>query len=405
MQADYNRLKTLLIDSMEGMTQNEFAAACGISRSHMNRILNNPAKHKPSKLTLKKISEQSSASYNQLLEACGYESETPFPGTQKEFHIKSLTEKTCDAFDVFKEGSETIARSGRFFRSTEEFTDLCRLLFNTENVHVKTGASREYYGTLVPYAEYYAAAVMSIQGNASYTKLHFLIYFNQTTSGMIMINTVRGDGEALIEAGILSSEFIINSFDSMEEAKKAQHICYMVYDGKYKSAEERLLANIFGDEDTDPVFEYTTQIAGFGISVDNIQNFRNFFLNHDDAFRNDNRLSEYLVSNHIHIEDALPEELADFIDPINGEKGMAAMIAYIMRQESGFPYCVEKDKNNHLYIVITNDEPENYDEDDVKNITEMYARQLQAQEYGIYIITVPAYIEGPMRFSITNEEE
>ena len=60
---EYTKFRELLRKAMGSMNQKDFAEKAGISIVHLNRLLNNPVISRPSKETLRKISNASDYSY------------------------------------------------------------------------------------------------------------------------------------------------------------------------------------------------------------------------------------------------------------------------------------------------------------------------------------------------------
>ena len=74
MKESYKEFQNLLRAGIGSRTQKEFAQEIGMSKEHLNRMLNSEEINRPSKATLESIAaHMNSVTISQLLTACGYD--------------------------------------------------------------------------------------------------------------------------------------------------------------------------------------------------------------------------------------------------------------------------------------------------------------------------------------------
>lgn len=379
--------RNLILNAMKGMSQTEFAAKCGISLSHFNRMLKDVSISTPSKLTLQKIADNSSANYDDLLKACGYIIE---PDPKNSIPLLPLKDRLQINLKELHEAVSQLTKTPRLYSSLEEFFDLCNILYTTQNMKVYYSKPIEYEFTDVPFAEFYSKCYFTIENAHACGKVFFLLYYTRTISGKYLIADMKSDILSLKQTGVVKSDDKIFTED----------FAYNIIpfnDGK--SAKDRLFEAIF-QYDMD-IIKYENTLVGFGFKTPEIPYFDDFIHNHMDTIRQMPKAKEMYdegMKNH-----SLPREIYQDYHTNGDEKGIGALIADILRQETGFDYEYVTAHNNgdetQSYIVIDTDLIDERNEE-ITDITKMYAMTLGLHEYGTYLIPYFSYTEKPQTYTI-----
>ena len=167
---DYQRLRDVIREAIGDETQKEFAAKCGMSVPHLNRLMNEESPSRPYKSTLKKIAYYTSASYEDLLVMCGYET-SPADARKKQRPEERAEMNARDMANGFK----AMTQSVRPYDSIRDFLEEYIMLYSTENVSTRYSAPKECDDNR---AEYYAMCYFEFSNEDYKCTTWFVLYFS-----------------------------------------------------------------------------------------------------------------------------------------------------------------------------------------------------------------------------------
>lgn len=364
----FTEFRKLLREGIGSRTQKEFAEAAGITKEHVNRMLNAETINRPTLTTLKSIAEQmSKVTLSELMAACGYE-------------IIPMKDRILKQESLLAAGFEDPSVKGIPWKSLDDMLYTLDSLFLEEptkfNV-LKTGEStaRE------PGEEY--AVVEAHWGDSEF----------QFTTVMLLYYCTTAKGNTILLGYSLDPEILKqNQFFQTDPGLKRTWLKYwdngltgcsigkQVKPGE-KSIEERMLEAIFGHRET-----YTSVIPGFGFYYhETPAGFVDFLIAHRAAFCINKERSEMYQRVVLQGED--PDEVfEEFEDPYTEYTGTGAVVSEIMKREvqPGFAYWKKADENDDApddscIMVEANSKKE---QDRLVNIVYQAAKLLQIPEFG-----------------------
>lgn len=361
---DYERLRDVIREAIGDETQKEFAAKCGMSVPHLNRLMNEESPSRPYKSTLKKIAYYTSASYEDLLVMCGYET-SPADARKKQRPEERAEMNARDMANGFK----AMTQSVRPYDSIRDFLEEYIMLYSTENVSTRYSAPKECDDNR---AEYYAMCYFEFSNEDYKCTTWFVLYFYRTHSGKIFITNVGMEAEDMVYAGMTELADMVRKGRNKEE--HSPYIYRIVY---RKTAEERMLEAIFRDTCGE---EYPTSVVGFGFEYP----------------RTPDTFDQFLELHKGTLQDIPKKETIDKAQTF--QTGM--LIASIMREETGLQYeyyQYESGKSGGCIMVC------NYELDDVKSVTREYAKELGFRKYGECVVLTTAVRNKNLEFNVEEE--
>lgn len=361
---DYERLRAVIREAIGDETQKEFAAKCGMSIPHLNRLMNGDSPSRPYKSTLKKMSSYTNATYEELLVMCGYET-SPLDARQKKRPEERAELNARDMETGFREMTKCV----RPYDSIRDFLEEHIMLYSTEHVIARHTEPQECNDNR---AEYYTLCYFEFSNDEYKCRTWFVIYFYTTHSGKIFITDVGMEAEDMVYAGMTELAKLTETENSKEE--HSPYVYRIVY---RKSSEERMLEAIFRDTYGE---EYPTSVVGFGFKYDRTpETFDNFLESHKDTLQ------------------FIPQK--NVLDKTQTyQTGM--LIAAVMREETGLQYAYYQGDTGPSggCIMVCN-----YELDDVKEATRAYAKELGYQKYGECVVLTTAVRNKNLEFNVEEE--
>jgi transcriptional regulator with XRE-family HTH domain len=375
-------------------TQAKFAADHGISPEHLSRLMRAENPGRPSKGTLRKLSYGHNDTYEELLRICGYKKAETEPGDALMSREKQVRIRT----DEMSHGFSDMTRHQRTFKCIAEFLDEYRMLYDSKNVDFTVGVKVECDGKNHFNADYAVPVHAKYEFGVFSCTIYMVVYFSITTGGRVVVLDTAIDGRSISEVYRVKDE---------NEKKKISELSCVYNIKRTYSAEERLLAAIFGGGEN-TLTEYVTTSVGFGINVSPSKIDRviagNFIRRHEDILDVDH--------------DRIMESLNNGMDPFKAvnsfnedhtsDSGFAAFVASVMREQTGIPfdYYGNPEDDEDLYVVILRSRDDEYscDIEDIKEAAKQFAGELGLREYGEYIVKHADYCENKKMYYIDEEE-
>lgn len=305
---EYREFRELLLKGIGSRSQLAFAEETGISKGHLNRLINNELISRPKKSTLINFAKHmTTVTYAELLEACDYEV-LPIAERVKEFE-KSLQEGVSelsglyDSLDSFFDTLDTLymPEADVEFQMAEKITENKNRRF--ANAEVKKEGKAVWKDP-----DYFCVT-------------NFEIYYTETKS-----NKILPIGIELLETPMKD-----------EDGKEIMSATTYSKRSKDPSLEERILRVIFGtsEDDLRPIM-----IKGAGISYDYTpEGFRDFLIKHSGTFcktKENVRVYQKIINANDSELDQICEE---YYEEEWEAHGSGAIVANIMRAETGRLYA------------------------------------------------------------------
>ena len=346
---NYEEFRKILRNGIGTRSQKEFAEQTGISREHLNRMLNNKNIPQPSKETLGKLTPHlPNTSYNELLTACGYD--------------------TVSIEDRVKEVEQDLING--FHQLSDQFWDSPLELFKTlEVLWTSLGKFRfsenEEQDDDTSDADFYTQITFAWQDEYCYFT-DFLFSYAKTMKGKIVP----------VSISLETPSDICTDWENDTYTKKRVVSHTRVLDRKVSqlNAEERLLKAIFGGDD-----EIFTKV-GFGFEY-HADHFRDFLIQHSSSFCTSKEEVD-LFQKSLNEKGDFEELFEDYIDPLTRSGGTGAVVAAIMRRETNldFHYYWEYNDKSHVMIPSETESPKEVPH---TNIIYTYAKELKLPSFGL----------------------
>nr|WP_303181830.1 helix-turn-helix transcriptional regulator [Lachnoclostridium phocaeense] len=297
-KGEYKEFRELLRRGIGTRTQKAFAEEVGISKEHLNRMLNNREINRPTISILRNMAgHMNTITERMLLEACGYEMES----------IKDRSVR-CEA--TLTDGLKNLV-TGDYpqpWRSVTDALQTIALLYMSESGKFEFGKEETNEEEGHHLAEKHMQVSFQWGDGESVCETPVTIYYSRTENGNLIFQDYQVDSTNIRR--------------------------------KRTMAEERLLKAIFGDEDEKMV---TTTILGYGFHyTETPGGFPDFLNEHRGAFCTSRDRSQMLLQ--IIDGGKEPDEIfADFSTDRYGI-GTGGAVAEILSKELGILfYCYEHD--------------------------------------------------------------
>lgn len=393
MEVNQKQLSKLIQDAMQNESQVEFAQKCGISKWHLNRMLSGKLQSIPSKTTLQKIADNSTAELGDLLAACGY--------GDIDFKV-SVADVARRNAKCILDGFSQMTRNAKLYPSTRTFMEELFLIYDQKKMTCKLGKPEEYEGSEHKHAEYYQKGCVEFYTSGRLVTIWFVLYFCQTKGGQIVMVDAAMDGKTLMEHNVIDPQVADILY---EDGTDINLLPYYFEIRKDLRAEERLLKAIFGSGGK--MEEIVVTEIGYGFEVKELpKNFVQFLVAHKKTallpgiMADDVTKAEAMFFNITALEVDPVDELKDCENRCTGEQGFAAVIANIMREETGISFCMWNSLNDGTPIVMIEEEHEDMEE--ILPIIHEYAKELGIKQYGECIAYVK-YLKDPSLQFMTEE--
>ena len=375
-------------------TRDNFAKKCGIGKTNLYRMLNEDHTAPPSKTTLAKIAENTEASLDELFVLCGY-AESPAEARKQHGMPERIRLNAADMQTGFAELCKNIV----LYRSLDDYISKYLTLYSHEECKYAYGNEIEYDGDLHPTAERYVNAFISF-GEEGTCYTYFVIYFAKTKGGLYVILDVGMDGNSLLEANFATEKQLSRmGVDKGSLAGKS----YVYYFRETK--EQRLLRAVFGQRDESETYTFT--IVGFGFEFPVVRcDFKEFIRAHRSCFSEGSLPLKYL--------DEDPDEDAElffltYYDSVSHDSGVQAVVAEVMRKETGLPFAAytstdSKTGEVSTYVMLPD---ENIDAGlglgDLKRAVAPYVRELNLRRYGECVVYQVRHMIDDLQFTVEED--
>lgn len=367
MSKDFNQdaFKELLRKAIGPFrSQAEFARQSGISTGHLNRMLNTDVA-KPETTTLHKIAAcaEKRVSMEELMDACGYETDRLFQKKQKS--ERSLMEigkraQAC-ADDIMKGFTELLSERPYTGKDLYSLVSTFDMLYAEENLcyeimeerprNFGSGANgRELRG----FADHSSVVEISWSDCNYNFRMDIALCYTKTTAGCFVVYWAEYGMEDLLEAGSPLAKEIQITTTGTEERLPA--FCWEVthihpeneFAARVKnpqleglSQEERILKVIF-----DPLatMDRHRTVEGRGFYIEGIPHeFKKFFEKHKDTFSQSEKESDLYESfAAIKEDDAWEVNVRKLFDGYEGEvnedSGWGAVVTTVIYRETGIRF-------------------------------------------------------------------
>ena len=378
-------------------SKTDFAARCGISRSHLSRLLSDDYTLAPSKGILRKIADNTSADLDDLYIMCGYAAS---PAEARKKH--SLEERArLNAMDM-EEGFRKLTQGVRLYNDIRDFLNECQMIYGHEDCKYLVASKKEYTGSIYKDAEYYSNICIQFQDEYGTVLTYATVYFAETVGRKCVILNVALDGRSLLETMFSDEKSLENIGSSYEEMAESRYVYYIK-----QTYQQKLLKAIFGGTD-DEAERLPSVLTGFGFEMNGLtKSTAAFILAHSKSVKDDPLIAKYCAEAEKAWPDIWPdmfpteEFFSEYKDPETYETGVQAVIASIIRAETGMNFHVYtgEDEEENVYVALL-DALDKYSVEEMKNATEGYVRELGLHRFGECLIPFSVERDPKLQFSI-----
>ncbi len=190
-EAEFVNLLKLAIGSSR--SQNDFAKQAGISPEHLNRLLRQTSKSRPSAATLRKIADASNGrvTLNRLEKACGMELSKP----QAAEDLEAVGEhySAIETIREFKQGVKEFSGKATRYESIEDMLETVEMLYGREHFQYSIGKAKDYEGRGRAGAEKTANVTVSFATDEYKCEFGFVMFYCVTEKGGIIFSDAAFD--------------------------------------------------------------------------------------------------------------------------------------------------------------------------------------------------------------------
>lgn len=317
-KGEYREFRELLRRGIGDRSQRSFAKEAGISPEHLNRLLNQDEIGRPEVETLEKIAyAMGSISLNQLLEACGYETADPMEDVKEQYKqlqeaLPSLTrdqalwenlDEAIGSLQLKCSGGFDILRSGNFVPQKED--DI--------------------------YAERYTVVAYNWALKGYECGILFAVLYINTEKGRVLIRKVLTD-----RAQIVSLDHAVTLLSPGAKCFPDGTGYFRIKERMPVSEEDRaidlLLKSIYAKE------KFVRTEVGYGFYYRATpEGFLDFLTVHAGAFTT-NKKNAAIYQAALEPDADMDEVFSEFEDEYSNSAGTGAVVAYILRKETGYPF-------------------------------------------------------------------
>lgn len=321
-RGEYKEFRKLLRNGIGSRSQRQFAAETGISKEHINRMLNNKEIDRPTAGTLEKIAAaMDTVALDDLLIACGY----------KTYDIKNRAIKSTGKVKAAL--NAVLAEPFNNWKSIEDMIETVNILY-VSNINggfrvINTGTceeSKDHH-----WAETYAILEFVWREGDYSCKTWVILFFIETKSGRIIPADYAMDLESLIKYNAVTETMT----DNKEHSVLGENGIYVYFRNIKKTTENevkktRLLSWLFSGEG-----RYITTVIGYGFYYPHTPNgFKQYLMTHAASFcttKENRKLFEAAIK-----PGADPGAIFASYEGKNGfSSGTGAVVADILSMETG----------------------------------------------------------------------
>ena len=228
------------------------------------------------------------------------------------------------------------------------------------------------------------------------------VYFAETVGRKCVIWNVALDGRSLLEPMFSEEKSLENIGSSYEEMAESRYVYYIK-----QTYQQKLLKAIFGGTD-DEAERLPSVLTGFGFEMNGLtKSTAAFILAHSKSVKDDPLIAKYCAEAEKAWPDIWPdmfhteEFFSEYKDPETYETGVQAVIASIIRAETGMNFHVYtgEDEEENVYVALL-DALDKYSVEEMKNATEGYVRELGLHRFGECLIPFSVERDPKLQFSI-----
>lgn len=317
MKESYKEFQNLLRAGIGSRTQKEFAQEIGMSKEHLNRMLNSEEINRPSKATLESIAaHMNSVTISQLLTACGYD-------------IIPVETRVVRQEDAMLGAIGDIIDTRKPWQSLNDVVDTLKLLGLEETGKIRILQEKETEN--FDRGESYAVMEVSWGDNEYCFFTRFALFYCVTKKEHILLTDVCMDFDELKAMGCMDRRFgyirgEIIRCTKVTSARKMREL---------NAVEERLLRDIFGTED----FHNTENGYGF-YYTETPKSFSDFLIEHKATFTTTKERSK--LFQRIVTGENPDKVFVDYRDKNTECTGTGAVISEILRKETGYEFMYMK---------------------------------------------------------------
>lgn len=368
-----------------GKTQAEISEACGLSTTHISRMVNQRFINRPTKRTIQKLaSELKGVSRAELLEACGYTDEAAaltkddnlLTEYQKRLKLSLKERAMRNKKDIMKGFKALTYSEGKFvFPSMDSFFQTYEMLWGVEDVQIHILAMGPYKGGGHENAECVCTVEAVWEHPALISRTYAALYYITTGNGNVMVMEAAFDGPSLLEAAGVPDKVWEKFRGYGIEPALLQEVTVIHEKTAEEMAMEQLTSELSNILDRGEGIESTYN--GFGFYLEEVPpHLKEFLVNHKKAFCAS--VAEEELFRRFEFEGV--DVFKDYRDPTSCETGYGAAIAAVMTRESGtlFTFYDDKDGNfeDNPSCVICQDWYDTLSYDDMVDKVYEYAKEL-----------------------------
>lgn len=380
MGYDIERFRAVLKRLIGDEKQVSFARTHGVSPEHLSRLLRADTVSRPSKDLLKKLSGGSQLDLSELLEACGYENDA----LQESLYTSE--ERARINAEEIRENMTAMTKYCRVYKNLAEYLNEYIMLHDKRGAAFKIGAKTEYDGEGHFDAEYVAPIAADFVWGERTCRIWAALYFSETRGGKVIVLDAAIDGASLAETSAVSAE-------KMEEVKTMPFL-YRIQDVKGMEVQGRFLKTAFkGDKEKIP---YT--YIGFGIDFfpDEFSEIikTGFIAIHAESLGDASMLEKGLRN------DGVEKVISELNKALGTGKGFGNIIAEVMSRETGLPfrYYESAEKERKSAVIISQEEKNKWDINELGEVVRKYAGMLGLKEFGECAVFSYGYLQTENRF-------
>ena len=185
---DTDLFRTLLRRAMGPNNSNTFAKYSGVSPQHIRRMLNTSYEGRPSISTIGRIAKgaMGRVSEKELLLACGHS--LPKGAEEAKPAFFHSVDQIWFYFNRLQDGAQSALEERAYWKTVPQFLSfLVRHHFNGTKTDYEVLEDHPYEGDQQPYTERYSVCAVSIEAEAHRVDITFLVYYNATQEGAVML--------------------------------------------------------------------------------------------------------------------------------------------------------------------------------------------------------------------------
>jgi transcriptional regulator with XRE-family HTH domain len=403
-------------------TQAEFATETGITKEHLNRMLNQSEIHRPSITTLTKIAGHAygGITLNELKVSCGYDVEE----SDEKKSAENPVDRAYKSARTLVNGFQEMASKNTIYEDLYGFIDIVNMLYAEESFSYKIGDECECNSDQKAAAE--NCAIVTVTWNAvGYTGwTDILVYYCVTQKGSVIVTDVSAEEKDLMQhfSNMFSPlpndkfydwhlhhveglNFVLKTKKENSKAadlatnKKFLARVRDIMKDKNISEKEAIVVALFGDPDRPTRI---STVEGVGFCIDDVPEYViiNFLHNHKDTFCKTEKESEMFEK--LTTGTPMSEVFTSYSTEARcaGDDHWGVAAVNIMYRETGIRFELWED-SHHMYpyenrslIMFSqsmpyhlNDAEKELSHDSLIQILDRYARELRSEvEDGCYFM-------------------